>query len=1168
MKFSVFNVTGWGAISLAGLIACSDAKQATTERELASPEKVSAFAAQDPRPAPGTEDSIEAQLKRYKGQNKFLTAAQTWGRAGGAGPVSPQAARTGETQSDRKIQESDIFKVGPEGSKLLYLLNNYRGLQVISFAKGPEAGELLGRVSATGNYPQDMFYDAGKNRIVVLENSYGDAYSQNQSRVVVYDVSDAAHPRIAKTLDLEGSLSENRMVGDVLYVATTVRPNYNERQTAANAFVHSFDLSAQDVVQVDKEALSAGFAWGTNMNSMKVEENGQTKYYLTAVLSKDAWGWRGDSSLVELVDISDPKGDVRSVMVVNAKGSVTKRSQVQVKGGALIVVSNYTSGAAAAPATGGTVPPPPSAQDPRRLRIAVESFALPTQNAEVLDESEAEYRELHFKRELAKVERELKGRILNTEAFDAALDQAKRELQANPDVGLKGRFVKKGKTLVKVIPEGYVSVGNTQNLNAVLQDVRVDGDTLYAFWVPANFIDPLDIFDISKPSEGVTHKAHLEFDGWVQHAIPLSHEGRSYIVGLGWVIPSVNNEQRRRYPQAALFEIRNFEDGSTRAELITTKRIGDANTWVDFGAQDKFFEMRMADAGRGSIMFQVSSYADGRYLQGAKLVDFDLSVAQRAPSKVFNEGKLLAGDRGWLRRVFTNAEIDRIQAFSDEALATFPSAGDVSTAVVEAANVLELARNIRGYVTLKAGDARYGVQVVNRQTYGQDPSVTELRLVKENEADAELNAILSKATVQGDVVKTLRLRDDAVAVFSQRYTQFRLANGRYESTQHFFFSVFAVVDGKFAELSATSWTKLNVPSQVPASAPTFVPDYSPYISHLSDGTVLVLAGGEVKTFQLQDAAVSVQALSLSPQCLTESSPNTSSELIDLNGKLFRQRTLTVLDPARRGLSYNRTLLSSVTKNGNTLECGAEVNIPGRALALLGDGRLVTNDTRLLDIVTSGEGERQYHSAITEPALSALKFEDVATLADIYDVQGNAYQQYRMLGSDKLVFLTNDGTSPGVGFPSGRVTAPGIGTSNSIGVPRPSPFQQAQRARLVTLSLDADLSFIRTVHAVELPGASGSAVLSKVIGDVDGTNLLVLASGRRVAVFGYDGVNRPVAKKLALVDGAKLEAPELAPVLPGYGWQESYVDGLNFEPSTKIFTLVFGQVGVRQLKLVD
>ena len=90
-------------------------------------------------------------------------------------------AETAAAGGKRDIQEADIFKIGKPGSKLLYLLNNYRGLQVVSFAKGEDQPELLGRVEATGNWPDAMYFDAAHDRLIVLENNYQSNDSRRRS---------------------------------------------------------------------------------------------------------------------------------------------------------------------------------------------------------------------------------------------------------------------------------------------------------------------------------------------------------------------------------------------------------------------------------------------------------------------------------------------------------------------------------------------------------------------------------------------------------------------------------------------------------------------------------------------------------------------------------------------------------------------------------------------------------------------------------------------------------------------------------------------------------------------------------------------------------------------------------------------------------------------------
>src|SRR5690606_26096622 len=96
----------------------------------------------------------------------------------------------------------------------------------ISFAKGADQPELVGRVAPTGNHPDTMYYNANQDRIIVVEREYRDEsgqadYASEQSRVLIYDVSDAANPKIAQELAFKGNAADTRLVGDILYVAAS-----------------------------------------------------------------------------------------------------------------------------------------------------------------------------------------------------------------------------------------------------------------------------------------------------------------------------------------------------------------------------------------------------------------------------------------------------------------------------------------------------------------------------------------------------------------------------------------------------------------------------------------------------------------------------------------------------------------------------------------------------------------------------------------------------------------------------------------------------------------------------------------------------------------------------------------------------------------------------------
>ena len=175
-------------------------------------------------PKPKDETSIEAKLSRYEGQTEFLNPhysggyrndrlystavdrVETKSRSVGAGPR-------------REIQESDVFKLGPKGSKLLYLLNNYRGLQVVSFEDGANAPKIKGRVLPSGNSPQIMYDSpADDDQYIVVENHYQE--NNTSGRVLVYDINDASDPVELKSSSFQGRVVDSRLVGDILYVAS------------------------------------------------------------------------------------------------------------------------------------------------------------------------------------------------------------------------------------------------------------------------------------------------------------------------------------------------------------------------------------------------------------------------------------------------------------------------------------------------------------------------------------------------------------------------------------------------------------------------------------------------------------------------------------------------------------------------------------------------------------------------------------------------------------------------------------------------------------------------------------------------------------------------------------------------------------------------------------
>lgn len=1077
-------------------------------------------------PVPADPDNLEAQLKRYKGQTKFLNPYTRYGD----GKVSPSAAsRADSAGSGRAIQESDIFKLGKPGSKLLFLLNNYRGLQVVSFADGADQPKLLGRAPATGNWPDAMYYDAARDRLLVLENVYesqdGDYYdySEIQARLLTYDVSTPETPTLVKTEELKGTLAESRLVGGVLYVATSVRPNWYERSTQTDqtkGFVYSFDLTAAQPTLVQTQELSDALTWGNQMNVVEVQEGDATKYYLIATLSEDA---------IEVVDISDAKGVIKPVMVVSAKGFVRERSQTLIKNRTLVVASNFS--------TEGATP---------LQRIAVETFKFPEAHSETIDETEAAYRTLYIERAVAKKEKEL---IAAGVSGDALIDQLKafrEERLSDAELGLKGRFIRGSSGILrKGWSDSVVTVGSTQGLHASLQDVRASGNQLYVYWVPANNIDPLDVFDLTAPENGVRHLAHLEFDGWIQRAIPISYQGRQYVMGLGWIIPSVDNDTNRRYPQAVLFEIR-AHAGHLRAEVVAQKNLGASSTWADFNAEDKMIEVRFTGEGVGALLYTFSSWDGTTYLNGGKLIGFDASKVDTAPDQVFVEGAVLKGDEGWLRRVFTNVEIGRVNTFSDQALGVFDLGGAIGAAgaIADATATLELARNVRSYASLTKDGAVRGIQIISDYGWwGREDAGTELRLVAADRADAEKGAALATVKVPGQFVGSLA-KDGALLVLTERYARTGDASTWTWKIDYFVHRLSLASASELRLDSSATWEV----GHDAASGPRL--GWQQKLVSLASGKVLAATSRGVKAVVVTADGLGVEALPFA-NCVVEGAEE--GNLMAVGGRLYVEHSVVVHDPAIEDLSYVRNFAAAYDEASGT--CAAVVNVPGHLLNVA-DGAAVTSDTRFIDRVQRGSGDHTYYEVVTESALAALTLDpSVAKLRDLYDPKDVSVEQMQVFDGDRLVFIESTATRSWWG---------GIGVSDVV---RPFPRGTRTEQRFTILGLDDEQSFTKQAWQLTLPLSSAAQL--KGLLTLGRESLAVVGQGRHLAVLGFDGQSRPTPKTLRKISASfEPEAETKVVTLEGYGWYWYGDQALHLTEAQRTLEVPQGLFGVAQLQIVD
>ncbi len=1040
-------------------------------------------------PAPKNKTSIESKLSRFEGQTEFLNPVPYRSNRFDVEEAIPQASnrKTVSGGAKRDLQESDIFKVGAKGSKLLYLLNNYRGLQVVSFEDGAKAPKITGRVLPTGNRPQIMYSSPADNdQLVVVENHYDD--NKSQGRILVYDVSDASDPVELNASDFQGRVVDSRLVGDILYIASyqynyvnNFSGTWQERLNQNKGYVTSFKVTDEGVEKIQEQQLALP-AYRENMNIVEVEDQGSYKYYLVSSGSVSGWGWwRNRASAVEVLDISDADGKVSPVMIAPVKGTIRERSSTLIRNNTLVAVSNYRAASGLS-------------------RVAVETFAFPTKKSTILDQAELEYRKAHIERELR-----LSG---VTDPSDLA--DLREKLNNDKELGLNARYVV-GKTgnVEKLSADSFTSVGSSNGQSASLQDVRVDGNLLYAFWVPANNIDPLDVFDISNPENGVAHKAHLEFEGWIQRAIPMTYKGKKYILGLGRITPTVDNEFNFQKPQARLFEIKEYKNGKMKAIDVADMVFEDKNVWTNFNNQDKFVEVKFTGEGEGQLLFQISTRdSNGRYVSGGKVVKFDLGAID--DGEAFVEGSTMAAKWGYLRRVFTNSEIDKINTFTDQELSVFNTSGNNDKSFKDAVATLELARNV---VAFERVSANKGIQFITRGNnynyrYSSASNArTILRSVLMSKVDAEQNEVKSELALKG-TYKSHKVVGKKLLLLTQNTRYEKIKNptkGRWPYQRKTVFFAYTIdLKGKLKVTESVDLTKNNS---------NFYWGGSELVA-VSDSDFLYQQGQDFLKFSMGKNLTVTQINGI--DCKVKS---TYPQLRSVDGQLvmtFRKNYNAkgeLIDPQSKDKNLDRNAINYASmiklvdfdNQTDKFSCSAEINIPGD-LTGINKGHLITNDLQLVDTV---EEERKHWKTkkkivhvrvVTQNVMDSLSLKgNIATLADMYQLNNQGYYS-----NNNLVKL-NDGSYLTLKNPAAIQNnwGGGIIPHRGFGRPwRPSPVRQD--VLMSKLSFDANKRFLKETKVVPMAlGNSSSIAQVTEFGGKAGTVVFISNGQKMHAVDFYD-----------------------------------------------------------------
>lgn len=778
-----------------------------------------------PNPSQLTQNYLEEISKREIGQTRFAVKSFSGPRAqSSAGGQNGGYQQQRSSTADREIQESDVYKLGKKGKKELFLLNRYRGFQIVSFADGLENPKLVGRFPVYNNWNSEMYYLEKEDRVLVVNTEYSYGLNQWQTNyntsLYLIDVSKSEDPKVIEELSIPGYLEESRMVGDVLY---TITNDGNWGQLKAQ--ITSVKMNGSSFEMVDQASLHGENRWVRTMNVVKEGE----KYLVVSTLSD--WSNKGD--LINVHDITSAKGKIEKLFTAKARGQITERSQTFFHKNHLFAVSNYQAADANA-----------------RLRVSVEAFPV---------------------------------------AKTTAIVESKENMR--------------------------VSVGDTNGQHASLQDVRVSGDLLYAFWVPANNIDPFDLFDISEPSKGIKHLGQLQFDGWISKAFPIKFENKEFVIGLGWITPATS-ENGRRYPQAKIFEIKKTNN-VIKHEVVASLTLDSEEIWSSLNGEDKYFEVLQEKPGVFNIMFPVTFSKNWK--SGAKIVAADLNTNS------LSEGASIVGDQGWLNRVFVNREVRAINSFSDLSLESFNLDDIAGNGIAKTVSILELARNI---IDFKVSTDNSGFQLINK-----DKSV-EVRQVSLNNVDAEKMDTLGYVSVKGTYQWHTFKKNKLFIITS---------TNKVTATQSYYWSQETF---DFATLNVIDLTNGKVKSEkINFNRPQDDRYYYFSLKNTSTENVdLITIGNQI--FKLENDTLN--ELNVSADCQYFFQDNARElALHNIGSDVYAFNTFQVKakdsSEVRFGSTYSMPYVKKLSLNGQNVSCSASINVPGRAV-MLKDNFLITSDT--------------------------------------------------------------------------------------------------------------------------------------------------------------------------------------------------------------------------------
>jgi hypothetical protein len=266
--------------------------------------------------------------------------------SGGQGARSPQNAAPAPDAA-RAIAEADIVQLDQEQLRI-YAMTKAGAVAIVDAAT-PGKLTLLGRTSLSGE-PFEMYRRGNvlltmSNRAVSGSGQVKDPLPPDEgftvpspdptssALLIALDVTDPAAAKTVGTFEVPGEIADSRIVGDVLYVATYENAACHQCASEPRTLVTTFDvkdpLAPKKIDQISFPGSATSFKRSVTATTQRFYVGGVNTDVATA----------SDEGQIDVVDITDPSGQLTKGAHLTVPGPITSRWQMDESAGSFRVIT-------------------------------------------------------------------------------------------------------------------------------------------------------------------------------------------------------------------------------------------------------------------------------------------------------------------------------------------------------------------------------------------------------------------------------------------------------------------------------------------------------------------------------------------------------------------------------------------------------------------------------------------------------------------------------------------------------------------------------------------------------------------------------------------------------------------------------------------------------------